>query len=187
MDMFVDATTLQERLGEAIDNYLEMSALIRQDVLDSLQSELQTQNWRRNYIRVIASLVDAHINCIQEICIICESFVPCMGKKERNVLLSEKRESLNDRFKYALRAAYKIFDLHPNPSFDGEGWHLAKRFLTVRNALMHPKKPADLKISDEHWIELQEAVFWMVQQLFNFTASLQARDITVRHSYSQHF
>lgn len=167
--------TPQERMDAAFENYFALSDGLRDDLLALLESESESQHWRRNFIRASASLIEGYAHCLREMCAVSfECIAPEVNKLESEVICSEQSFSANERIKLTLRAAYKLFELQP-PNFGGAEWPRAQRVLEKRHLLMHPKAPADLQIPDALWLELREDVAWLIEQLFNFIAALQAK------------
>ena len=163
-------------MDSAFDNYFALSDLLRDDLVALLDSESSSQHWRRNYIRVSVSLVEGYAYCLREMCTVSfECVAPEIGKREAEVLRSERSFDANERIKLTLRVAYKLFELQPAPNFGGPEWPRAQRVLAKRHLLMHPKSPADLEVPDDMWNELREDVTWLIEQLFNFIAALQEK------------
>ena len=176
MNATLPPPTPKERMDAAFENYFALSDILSEDLVALLDNESDSQQWRRNYIRVSASLIEGYSHCLREMCAVSfECVAPNIDKKEADVLRSECGFDANDRIKFTLRAAYKLFELQPAPNFGGPEWHRAKRVMAKRHLLMHPKSPADVSISDEFWKELREDVTWLVEQLFNFVAALQKK------------
>ena len=166
----------QERLDIAFDNYFALSDILRGDLLALFESESESQHWRRNYIRVSASLIEGYAHCFREMCVVgLDCVASTINKKEVKVLLEEQTFDANERIKLTLRAAYKLFELESAPNFGGAEWLRAQRVLTKRHLLMHPKNPDDLQISDELWNELYDDVTWLIKQLFNFISAAQKK------------
>jgi hypothetical protein len=166
--------TPQERMDAAFDNYFALSNELREDLASLLDSESDSQHWRRNYIRVSASLIEGYAHCFREMCLVSfECIAPEITAKEEQALISEKGLSANERIKSTLKIAYKLFELQPAPNFGGPEWFRAQRVLEKRNLLMHPKTSADLYISDELWSELRDDSAWLIERLFNFVSELQ--------------
>lgn len=166
----------QERMDAAFDNYFALSEVLRDDLGVMLDIESDSQHWRRNYIRVSASLIEGYAHCLREMCAVSfECVAPEIGKKEAEVLRSERSFDANERIKVTLRVAYKLFELQPAPNFGGSEWPRAQRVLEKRHLLMHPKNPADLEVPDYLWNELRGDVTWLIEQLFNFIAALQEK------------
>lgn len=166
----------QERMDAAFDNYFALSKVLQDDLGVMLDIESDSQHWRRNYIRVSASLIEGYAHCLREMCAVSFKCVaPEIGKKEAEVLRSERSFDANERIKVTLRVAYKLFELQPAPNFGGSEWPRAQRVLEKRHLLMHPKNPADLEVPDYLWNELRGDVTWLIEQLFNFIAALQEK------------
>jgi hypothetical protein len=171
--------TPQERMDAAFENYLALSEILREDLLALLESESDSQHWRRNYVRVGASLIEGYASSFRQMCAVSfECLAPEISKKEAEVLCAEQNFSANERIKLTLRVAHKLFELQTAPNFGGPEWPRAQRVLSKRHLLMHPKTPADLDIPDALWSELHDDVIWLLQQLFNFVASVQKKHET---------
>jgi hypothetical protein len=163
-------------MDAAFDNYFALSDILREDLLALLESESNSQHWRRNYVRVSAALIEGYAHCLRNMCAVSfDCVAPSIATKEAEVIRSERNFDANERIKLTLRVAYKLFELEPAPNFGGPEWPRAQRVLAKRHLLMHPKSPADLEISDAVWSELREDVTWLVEQLFNFIAALQRK------------
>ncbi len=163
-------------MDAAFDNYLALSSILRTDLAALLDSETDSQSWRRNFIRVSASLIEGYAHCFREMCAVSfECIAPDLNSKEREVLCSERNFSANERIKRTLRLAYKLFELESAPNFGGPEWPCAQRVLLKRHSLMHPKTPTDLEVPNDLWLELHDDVTWLVEQLFNFVAALNEK------------
>ncbi len=163
-------------MDAAFDNYFKLSDVLREDLLALFETGSDSQHWRRNYVRVSASLIEGYTHCLREICAVSfECVAPNISEKEAEVIRSERGFDANERIKLTLRAAHKLFELQPAPNFGGHEWPRARRVLERRHLLMHPKTPADLEITNELWSELKEGIAWLVEQIFNFIAALQAK------------
>lgn len=163
-------------MDAAFDNYIELSTILRADLAALLASETDNQSWRRNFIRVSASLIEGYAHCFREMCAVSfECIAPEINSKERKVLSSERNFDANERIKWTLRLAYKLFELEPAPIFSGPEWPRAQRVLLKRHTLMHPKVPTDLEVLNDLWLELRDDVTWLVEQLFNFVAALNKK------------
>jgi hypothetical protein len=166
----------QKRMDAAFDNYFALSDILREDLAVLLDSETDSQHWRRNYVRVGAALIEGCAHCLREMCVVSfECLAPTISPKETKVLHSEQSFDANKRIKYTLRVAYKLFGVQPTPNFGGQEWQRAQRIFGRRHLLMHPKCPADLEIPDDLWDELREDVTWMIERLFDFIALLQKK------------
>ncbi|WP_374339557.1 hypothetical protein [Methyloversatilis sp.] len=163
-------------MDAALDNYFALSDILREDLSALLDSESESQHWRRNYIRVAASLIEGYAHCLRDMCAVSfECVAPSISAKEAEVIQSERNFNANERLKLTLRVAYKLFELAPAPNFGGPEWPRAQRILEKRHLLMHPKTPDDLEVPDALWSELRDDVTWVVEQLFNFISALQKK------------
>ena len=161
-------------MDAAFDKFLVVSELLRDDLMQLLTSESNSQSWRRNFIRVSASLLEGYASCFREMCAVSfDCLAPSVNQKEEMVLRSEGKCGASDRLKLTLNATYKIFELQPAPSFDGADWRHAQSFFEKRNRLMHPKNPADLHVSDDLWKEVFGGFSWLCEQLFGFVVALE--------------
>ena len=50
-------------MDAAFDNYFALSDVLRSDLIALLDSESASQHWRRNCIRVSASLIEGYAHC----------------------------------------------------------------------------------------------------------------------------
>ena len=57
--------TPQEQMAAAIDNYFSLSDVLREDLLALLETESDSQHWRRNYVRVSSSLIEGYPAFVQ--------------------------------------------------------------------------------------------------------------------------
>ena len=168
--------TPQERMDTAFDNYLKLSDILRDDLVALQENELESQQWRRNFIRASVALIEGHAHCLRDMCSVsfdCDA--PEITKNESAVLMAERGFDANERIKLTLRVAYKIFELAPAPTFSGREWPRVQQVLVKRDLLMHPKTPSDLEISGDLWIEMREGVMWLFEQLFNFFSLLEEK------------
>ena len=55
----------QKQMTIALDNYLDLSSVLQADMSALLDCETGTQHWRRNFIRVSASLIEGYAHCIR--------------------------------------------------------------------------------------------------------------------------
>ena len=148
----------QKQMTIALDNYLAISPILQADMIALLDCETETQQWRRNFIRVSASLIEGYAHCLRELCAVsfkC-SAMPKLNKKETKVIESEKGFRAVDRIKFSLRDAYKVFELTPAPDFEN-------------------KTPTDLELSDVSWNKLYDGAVWIMEQLFKFFSLLQEK------------
>jgi hypothetical protein len=176
LDILSTMLTPQQKMDAAFDNYFALSRVLQEDMTALLDSENQTQHWRRNFIRASASLIEGYAHCLRDMCMVSfECIAPEIGKREAEVLQSERGFDTNERIKFTLRVAYQLFQLEPAPNFGGNEWPRAQLVLSKRHLLMHPKTSGDLEVSDEIWNEMRDDIAWLMEQLFNFFSLLQEK------------
>lgn len=163
-------------MDAAFDNYFALSNVLRDDLLALLETESETQHWRRNYIRVGASLIEGYLHSFREMAAVSlDCVAPEISEKEKEALTSECRFSTPERFKLTLRAAHKLFEVGPAPNFGNFEWSRAQRVFKKRDSLMHPRNPVDFEIANSPWEELRFGINWLIEQLFNFVSALQKK------------
>jgi len=166
----------QKRMDEVFNNYFNLSNTLQSDINALLDGINDSHNWRRNFIRTSASLIEGYTHCLREMCAISFNLIaPKLTKKESKLLLSERSFDTNERLKHTLRAAYKLFELEPVPIFNNNEWSKARQFLDKRDLLMHPKTSIDLEISDDIWSEVHDGALWIIEQLFKFFSLFQQK------------
>jgi len=75
-------------------------------------------------------------------------------------------------FAYSLRATYKMFELDEIPDFSNKNWANSKKLIDKRHALMHPKKPSDLPVSESSWQNIHDGALWLIKQHFDISKLL---------------
>lgn len=101
---------LQSQMDNAFDNYLKLSEILSSDHLEISESETDDESWKRNYIRVVAALIEGDSYCFREMSAIglqCES--PTITKKEEKALKIGIGVTAIEQIKLVLRATYKMF------------------------------------------------------------------------------
>lgn len=169
---------LHQRMGSTFENYFELSTILLDDMNSLLDIDNDSQQWRRNFIRVSASLIEGYTHSIREMCAVgLKCLAPDVSSREREVIESETSFGAADRIKLTLRAAYTLFELQPAPAFGGNEWLDAQRVLKKRDSLMHPKIASDLHVSDDENKEFREATAWLMAQFFSIFSLLQVRHL----------
>lgn len=146
------------------------------DMESMLLTESNSQQWRRNFIRASAALLEGEAHCLREMCLVglrCNA--QTLTKKERSAITGERGSDTNNRLKLTLRAAYKLFSLQPAPDFSGTEWVRAQRVLRKRHRLMHPKRPRDLGMSDSTWSDMRRDTGWLMKQFFDFLSLVRQK------------
>ena len=160
---------LQLQLDAAFGNYLKLTAVLCDDMNSMFAAESNSQQWRRNFVRASAALLEGQSHCLREMCLVglrCDA--SSLTTKEHAAINDEGGFDANDRLKLTLRAAYKLFSLQPVSDFSGTEWPRAQRVLRKRHKPMHPKRPRDLGMSDRTWSEMRRDIAWLMKQFFDF-------------------
>ena len=114
---------IQDKMDQAFDNYLSLSYKLSEDFDQYLDTEIETEGWRRNYIRIVVALVEGYSNCFREMAVLgLDVEHPTLSAKEAKALKTGFGYSASERIKYTLRATYKMFELSPIPDFGGKQW-----------------------------------------------------------------
>jgi hypothetical protein len=169
---------LERQLDEAVGNYLELSKVLLGDVSALLAEERPSQEWRRNFVRASVALIEGYAHCMRKMCAValqCDH--PPVSDDERGVVNSERGFAADDRIRLTLRSSYKLFSFGPLPDFSSVDWQKARALLAKRDRLTHPKNASDLEVLDDLWLDLKDAVGWLVQQLVGFMHHFHARGI----------
>ena len=160
---------LQACMGQAFDNYFELSEKLRSDVDIFLEVNVEDIKWKRNFVRTFVAVIEGYSHCLRQIAAIgleCED--PNLLEKKQQVLISEDKFDACERIKFTLRSSYRLFELHPLPDFGTENWENAKEGLKWRHRLIHPKTPTDLEITPETWERINYGLIWLFEQHCNF-------------------
>ena len=169
---------LQAHMNQAFDNYFPVSEALNSDVvmfLDIDDSDLTKEpdiSWKRNFVRVLAAVIEGYSNMIRQIAEIEFNNNPYeLSKKEKQAILCGVASNSRERIKYTLSGSYKIFNF-PSPDFGTEYWVTAQEGLKRRDHLMHPKSPADLEIVSDSWARIYDGLVWLLEQHCKFIQHL---------------
>jgi len=162
----------------AVDNYLDLSSILRGDLEAMLAEESNSPHWRRNFVRTCFALLEGYIYATGQIAAIAlYEEEHGLNEKELRALDFNSRMKAEDRFKYTLKAAYKRLELQPTPNFGGLQWQKAQDLFAIRDKFMHPKCPSDLAINDDKWSEIWNDMTWLIEQTFAFLETLEAKHV----------
>jgi len=160
---------LQKQFNNAFGNYLDMSDILREDISMLLDIDDDSVAWRRNFIRASFPLIEGFCHCYREMCTVAlHTDALSLTENEEKVIKDERSFSFSDRYKYTLRAAYKLFEIQPLPDFGLEWWPKAQSAMNRRDRIMHPKTLEDLHMSESEWSEIHEGLRKTVSELFKF-------------------
>jgi hypothetical protein len=92
----------------------------------------------------------------------------------------------NFRFAFAIAAKASGIDFHIDCG--GKGWQALRNAIPVRDRLMHPKRIADLNVSDEEVRNAMTAFLWVVDQMTHLAAEtlLQSDSLAETNTETSH-
>jgi hypothetical protein len=164
---------LQDKMANAVNNYINLSVVLTSDLKKMSDNEIEDVSWKRNYLRVISSLIEGESYCLKQICAIGMELDPTIvTSKEKKALTSGIGFTAIEQIKLILRITYKMFNLDNPPDFSGSEWEKAISMFNKRHSLMHPKVPDDLEITDDNWPYLREGANWLIHQHFDITQQI---------------
>lgn len=174
---------LQARMNLAFEDYFAVSEALNSDVVmfyDIDDSDLTKEpdiSWKRNFVRVLAAVIEGYSNMIRQIAEIEFNNNPYeLSKKEKQAIICGVASNSRERIKYTLSGSYKIFNF-PSPDFGTEDWVTAQEGLKRRDNLMHPKSLTDLEIVSESWTRIYKGLVWLLKQHYNFIQHVHEWDI----------
>ncbi len=167
----------QAAMNQAVDNYLALSAVLRDDLNEHLECETDTAQWRRNFIRITCAMIEGNIFAIRSMCAVSKSCESAAPGKEKKILELDTHLSADENFKRVMMAAYKLFEVPTSLNCGTTDWTNARAFLKCRHGLMHPKRINDLEISETDWESIRSGAVWMIENIFNFIEKLQEKYI----------
>ena len=175
---------LQDRMNKAFEDYFDVTSELRSDVeifLDAIDSSLIKDSdirWKRNFVRALVAVIEGHSYMLRQIA---ATELECkhqeLSKKEQKALISGDDFNIPERIKYTLSGSYKVFGFPP-PDFGTTDWENAQECLAWRNALTHPKTPADLERTSDSWKRIDSGLTWLLKQHFAFLQYLHEWNTT---------
>ena len=169
---------LQGRMDKAFEEYFAVTNELRSDVemfLDTIDSGLIKDSdirWKRNFVRALVAVIEGHSYMLRQIA---ATELECrpqeLSNNERKALTSGDDISIPERIKYTLSGSYKVLGFSP-PDFGTTDWKNAQEGLAWRNALTHPKTPADLERTSDSWKRIDSGLTWLLKQHFDFLQHL---------------
>jgi len=57
---------IQKQFIEAFNNYLALGKVLAADLVEISESEDDTAYWRRNYVRIVSSLLEGYSHCFRK-------------------------------------------------------------------------------------------------------------------------
>jgi hypothetical protein len=132
----------------------------------------------RAWARAIFALIEADIHIVKSRCLhLCESGKAELPAAEIAMLREEHYQVEGDgrvrttaariraesNMRFAFRVASEVAQVKKwSADFGARGWAAYKRALKIRDRLMHPKRPGDLKLSKEEIGSVMSAYEWFV-------------------------
>ncbi|MEO0435722.1 MAG: hypothetical protein AAF098_02300 [Pseudomonadota bacterium] len=166
----------KQRLNEALDDYFDLSATLNTDLNALLSQSLNSAPSRRNFVRVTMALLEGYGHSFRRICAVgLESELQELSRKEILILRKDRSFAVNERLKHTLLAAYKLFDLDMEPSFEGKQWFQALRLMKKRDQIVNAKLLIDLDVPEEKWQQLYDGTLWLIGLFTNFVTALEAK------------
>lgn len=177
-------------LGETLDEMLEVSGVLRQDIeslMAAYRHDWSSQPLRRMFVRAYWSMIEGEVYCTKQFVLrACE-----LGDKslsaEEHVFLSESRVIVDEKgaaslkhehidalsnLKQTLKIAASKFDLDWAPNFSTQGWKMVALSLELRHRITHPKAAAELAVSESELDIHKDAFAWFLEKFNEFQASL---------------
>jgi hypothetical protein len=90
----IDDQALIDKMGIALNNYLSVGLILREDWFQLAMSEEDSPLWRRNFTRSAIALLEGCCNCYLDICAV---VIKCKGfeiSKAEKALINSRREIL---------------------------------------------------------------------------------------------
>lgn len=163
----------KQRLNEALTDYFQLSATLATDLEVLLSQYSDSAAWKRNFVRVTMALLEGYGHSFRRICAVgLESDLQELSRKEILILRKDRSFAVNERLKHTLLAAYKLFDLESEPSFDGKEWFQALRLMKKRDQIVHAKLLIDLDVPEDKWQQLYDGTLWLISLFTGFVAAL---------------
>ena len=169
---------LQARMNQAFEDYFIVTKELNSDVemfLNNDDSDLTKEpdsSWKRNFVRVLAAIIEGHSNMMRQIAENEFNNNPFeLSKKEKQAIICGVASNSRERIKFTLSGSFKIFNF-PTPDFGTEKWVNAQEGLQKRDHLMHPKSPADLELVSDSWTRIYYGLVWLLKQHCKFIQHL---------------
>lgn len=162
----------QEKFDDAIDNYLEISKMVKDDLRWMLDIDDGSEIWRRAFIRSSIPLIEAYCASLRGMVRVTLDNGFNVSNKDAKAIEEEKSCSAEDRIKRNIKSAYEVFGIKPAPNFNCDEWALAKNAIKKRGELMHPISPKSLELPEILFNDYREGISWVVELLFAFIEKL---------------
>lgn len=87
------------------------------------------------------------------------------------------RLTLFSNFRFAFAIAAKAADVDFHVDYGGDGWRALRHALPVRDRLMHPKRTADLRVTDDEVRNAMTAFVWVVEQMTHLATQILLQEL----------
>ena len=163
---------LQEKFDLAMDNYLDMSRIVRSDLYWILDMDDNIDHWRRTFLRSSIPLIEAYCQSFRDMVEVAIDAGIEVSNKNRKAVMDEKSCDAKERIKRNIRTAYEVFELSPAPDFGCMQWENAKDAIDKRGALMPPISHQDLDVSEDSYYQYQDRIVWLYEAVFGIVEKL---------------
>jgi hypothetical protein len=164
---------LQDRMSDAVSNYLALVLILREDLTTLYEMPLESSLSQRNFIRSAIALLEGSCHCYLDLCAVAlEREDVTVSRAEETLILCRRTKSTTDRIKLAIRLVHRIFHTGHQPDFSGDNWVNAQEAIDKRHRLMHPMTPQDLELSHTAWKRILAGIRWLQREEFLFVEFL---------------
>lgn len=164
-----------QNIVEAFNAYLSVAVILSEDLMHLLEFEIESESWRRNYIRTVSSLVEGTTHCLRELARIGEEVDPtAISGREKESLKSGLGLSASQRVELTFRATHTMFQLGIDPD-QPQRWEDARMLLEKNDQLAHPKSVDDLAIPEHSWLTLEAGAKWLTELHFGIVGSIRRK------------
>lgn len=159
---------------KAFNAYLSVAVVLSEDLMELLDSETQTDSWRRNYIRAVSALVEGTTHCLRRLAQVGVKIDPSrITPAEKEALNSGLGLTASERVKHTFCAVHSMFSLGVDPN-QPERWEDARTLLEKNDQLVHPRSETDLVIEQEVWPTLESGANWLTELHFGIAKSIRS-------------
>lgn len=161
----------------AVNQLKETFRILNSDLneIQNLLFEKQSEALDRALIRAYSAFIEGTLYQLRQVAIHSVGSWNAVFSVEEMMLLKELQVSLNkkgeietkdnyERFLpmllFTLKQYVRVHGANYEPDTSLKGWGAMRKFVEVRNLLMHPKSSGDLEIDKATSIEIQNAVSW---------------------------
>ena len=180
-------------LGEALDELLRVSSVLRDDVtslLDAFSEDWLSQPMRRSLVRASWAHIEGTVFATKRLLLrACDLGSVDLFSEEReflsellivvdsagNAKLHSKWFDTLENIKKTFKLAVSHFDLDWKPDFGTGGWQQLIQLLDIRHRLTHPKSAEQLDLTDSEVGTYRNGFAWFVGIFNEFQLSMLRR------------